>query len=165
MKISLPLALTLATAAPLLAAPASPAAPGPTTIYTAPVPAPGPAATIAAPPAPASAPNWLNERGVIDIETLLTSLDAKVSPEQRATLSRALDERNDALHDANARLSAELKKILAVDDTKRANDTDGQRRLDRIKRLQPSRYNEMLRQSQKDQAAAQAKAAANPAPK
>jgi hypothetical protein len=71
-----------------------------------------------------------------------------VTPEQRAEVEKALARRNEAVSNANAGLSATLKKVLAADDNKMASDAKDAQRLDRIRRLQPSRYQEILKQQQ-----------------
>jgi hypothetical protein len=101
-------------------------------------------ATPAPVPAPVSG-NWLDERGLLTIDGLIAALDAKVTPEQRAELEKALNERNNAVAAANAKLSATLKKTFAADDTKMATDAKDATRLDRLRRLQPSRYQELMR--------------------
>jgi len=135
----------------------------------------------AAPPAPATtvltAPDWLADKGILTTDALLDALRVDATPEQRAKLESALSQRNGALTAANAVLSAQLKGILAADDTKLAQvavaknkEDDEARRMAKMKRLQPMRYQEILREEQAAAAktaaatAAAAAAAKNPAP-
>ena len=143
------LPLSLALAAPVFAQGAS--AP------PAPVPAAAPATTVL------TAPDWLADKGILTTDAVLDALRVDATPEQRAKLETALAQRNGALTVANAQLSAQLKSILAADDTKLAQvavakdkEDDEARRMEKMKRLQPMRYQEILREQQ----AAEAKAAA-----
>lgn len=109
-------------------------------------------APVAAPAAPATG-NWLDERGLLTIDGLIAALDAKVTPEQRMDLEKALNERNNAVAAANAKLSATLKKTLAADDTKMVDTAKDNARMERLRRLQPSRYQELMRRKANDEKA------------
>lgn len=101
-------------------------------------------------PAPS---NWLDSRGLMTMDNVLEALDTKVTPEQRAELEKALSERNRDLAAANAKFSAVLKKTLAVDDTKKVDEAKEAAQLDRIRRRQPARYQELMRRKQAEEKA------------
>ena len=161
-RLSFGLLLTLA--APALAQGTAPPAP-------ASLPAPAPATTAE------TAPAWLADKGILTTDALLDALRVDATPAQRAKIESALAQRNGALAVANAQLSGQLKSILAADDTKLAQvavaknqQDDEARKMAKMKRLQPMRYQELLREQQAADAkaaaatAAAAAAAKNPAP-
>lgn len=95
-----------------------------------------------------SVPTWLNERGITTLDQLLSTANVQAAPEQRARLQRALNERNAALQQANARLSQVLRDTLRVSDVqlqRGSEDARELRELDKIRRFQPMRYYEMKR--------------------
>lgn len=133
-------------------------------------------ADVAAPPSstPAAvslpAQTWLDGQGVLTSSGLVAQLGASVTPDQQAKIATALAARNAALTDANAQLSAQLKTILAADDTKlvaqqqqKKSAFEDAQELDKIRRLEPRRYAEMMAQRKAAAKAAPATAAPTPA--
>jgi hypothetical protein len=92
------------------------------------------------------APSWLDERGTITTEQVVTDLGITVTPEQRVQIERAVQRRNETLRAANAELSATLSKVLVASDgelAKRVADERERQRINRIRSRQPGRYNGM----------------------
>ena len=99
-----------------------------------------PAPTPVAVAVPGSSENWLDAKGVYTLDGLLQDLGATPDAAQKEAVARALASRNIAVQQANARLSQELKRILGVNDDIRAKEQMETRKMNRIKRLQPGRY-------------------------
>lgn len=104
------------------------------------------------PATPASTPSFLSSRGVVSGDELIDVLGAKLSPEKRAKFDEALAKRNAALSKANDELSATLRELLSQNDeglAKLADESAQAKRMERMKRLQPSRYQELMNRKKK----------------
>lgn len=99
---------------------------------------------------PSSSENWLDAKGVYTLDGLLQDLGATPDAAQKEAVARALASRNMAVQQGNARLSQELKKILGVNDDIRAKEQVETRKMNRIKRLQPGRYQGLDKKPQPD---------------
>lgn len=102
--------------------------------------------------APSASPGWLESRGVLSAQDLERDLAANWTPGQRETIEKAVAARNLALQSANEKFAAVLREITGQNDAqieKRAlekSQADKEAvKLERMKRLQPSRYQEMMR--------------------
>ncbi len=148
--LALPLALVVALNAVTLA-------------QTAPMATPSVTVPISTPPdvplSKSASKSWLDARGILSVEELAALLGAEFSPAQRAQLQSALAARNAALERANNQLAAQLNQILGQGETqitarieaKTARDSDDAR-MERLKRLQPSRYQELMRRKRAQEA-------------
>ena len=89
---------------------------------------------------------------------MIEALNTPLSPQQRAQLEEALAKRNAALGKANAELSATLREMLRVTDeglTQRIDESAEARRMERMRRMQPGRYEQLMGRKKKEQKAAQ----------
>ena len=96
-----------------------------------------PAASSIAPASP-----W-REKGELSAEEVIASLGIAVSPEQRSAIDNAVMQRNAALKKANSDFSATLAVVLKADDaelTAKMAAENERRRMDLMRRRQPSRY-------------------------
>lgn len=92
--------------------------------------------------------SWLDERGTMTTDDVVSTVGSVVTSEQRAQIEQAVKERNDALRAINEKFGATLQKTLAADDkelSKRVAEEKERRRMDLIRRRQPGRYNGMKR--------------------
>lgn len=99
-----------------------------------------PGSAVAATPTVVSP--W-REKGELSAEEVIASLGIAVSPEQRALIVRATEQRNAALRNANADFSAVLATVLKADDaevTAKIAAEKERRRMELMRRRQPSRY-------------------------
>ncbi|BCM92870.1 hypothetical protein IAD21_04754 [Abditibacteriota bacterium] len=102
---------------------------------------------------PMSTPSFLASRGVVSSDDLVKELNAQLTPEQRAQLDQALAKRNAALTRANDELSATLRDLLRETDAglaKRVDENAEAKRMDRLRRLQPARYQELMNRKNKE---------------
>lgn len=100
---------------------------------------------------PVSPPvTWLDDKGLMTLDAVLLELGSAPSAAQREAVANALAERNRLLQQANQKFSQELKRVLGVDDNRQALQTEEARRQDRIRRLQPGRYQGMNKAKGKD---------------
>ncbi len=112
---------------------------------------------ISAPTATATAtgdPTFLASRGIVSSDELVKELNAQLTPEQRSQLDQALARRNAALAKANDELSATLRDLLRETDaglTRRVDESAEAKRMERLRRLQPSRYQELMNRKKKDE--------------
>jgi len=102
--------------------------------------------------APSASPSWLESRGVFNAQDLERDLAATWTPGQRETIEKAVAARNLALQNANGKFAEVLREITGQNDAqieKRAaekSEFDKEAiQLERMKRLQPSRYQEIMR--------------------
>ena len=114
------------------------------------------AATYAGADAVSQSRFWLEARGVIAAPELEKSLGVSLSGENRAKFERAVQTRNEKIVAANDELRATMREILREDDEqlqKRFEEGDKARKeaekLETMRRLQPSRYQEYLRRQKK----------------
>ncbi|RYX81894.1 hypothetical protein EON83_21880 [bacterium] len=97
-------------------------------------------------------PSFLSTRGLISSQELVEDLNAKLTPQQRTKLDQALEKRNAALTKANENLSETLRDILGETDeglTRRIDDEAEAKRMDRMRRLQPGRYQQLMKNKKK----------------
>lgn len=117
-------------------------------------------------PAPSTTPAFLSSHGVLSSDELVEALNAQLSPQQRAQLDEALAKRNAALTKANTELSATLRDLLRVTDeglTKRIDEGAEAKRMERMRRMQPGRYQQLIGRKKKEEKAAQSEKPATPA--
>lgn len=137
-----------ATSAPATSAPAqTPAAP----IFAHDAPRPTNASAQSAAPfstaRASNAPSFLASRGALSGDELVDVLGVNLTKKQREQLDEALAKRNATLAKANDELSATLRALLQTSDeglAKRADESVESKRMERMKRLQPSRYRELM---------------------
>lgn len=149
------LLFVLLAAAPVCAqgtapAPAPATAPEPVAVTT-------PTAQVVA---PSSTTDFLSSRGVLSNEELVEALNTRLTPQQRGELDQALAKRNAALNKANNELSATLRELLRVTDeglTQRIDEGAEARRMERMRRLQPGRYEQLMGRKKKEQEKAEKK--------
>ena len=101
----------------------------------------------------ATAASPWRDQGVLSTDEIIKMLGVPVTPEQRAQLDRAVAQRNLALQAANAQFSAAIFQTLRTNDaelSKTMMDEKERQKLDRIRRFQPSRYDEIMRQKKKN---------------
>ena len=116
-------------------------------------------AQTASPPASATASleTLLAAHSEITLDDLLRDsglTTAKLTPEARTKLERALNERNEDVRRANARVADEMRRALNVSDAqiaKSISEEDERRRMDRMRRFQPKRYEALMREQRKAQ--------------
>jgi len=90
------------------------------------------------------ATSWLNERGAMTTNDVVSALGVQVTAAQRAQIEQAVQARNAALLEANKAMSQALAKTLNADDEELAKRVAAERerkRMDIIRRRQPGRYN------------------------
>lgn len=110
-----------------------------------------PAAEVASPKAvPAfSSQKWLAAKGVVSSDELVDVLGAKLSPEQRKQLDETVARRNAKVQKANDEMAASLRDLLQESDeglSKLVDESAEAKRMERMKRLQPMRYQQLMGQ-------------------
>lgn len=128
---------------------------------------PGVARAQSAPIAPSSPPvafdarlksgSWLASRGVLSVDEISALTGAKFSSAERVQLEGVVAARNAALERFNAQLSKQLGEILKQDNAQiatrikvEAAQSAEEVRMKQLKRMQPSRYQGMMRRKRAD---------------
>lgn len=116
------------------------------------------AATYAGADAVSQSRFWFEARGLISSGELEKSLGVSLAGENRANFEKAVQTRNEKIVAANDELRASLREILKENDAqlqKRFEDGDEaakeRKKLETMRRLQPSRYQEYLRRQKKSE--------------
>ena len=103
-------------------------------------------------PLPAESPrtieNPFDKSGLLSAEEIFAELGVQPTAEQRAAIAIAAAKRNAALAAANAELRRTLSVVLKTDSVglaNRAEEEKERRRLDKIRRFQPGRYQAIMK--------------------